>query len=95
MCSQCDELQANSIATWAGPDAYVAFTSRLADMVKAGRLRVLQQDCPLDETVRNLHTPADGLSHELACTGCGDRFSLYVNTYKGAIGWRRLAALDR
>ena len=89
MCGGCEELQPDSIVTWAGPNVYVAFTSHLADMVKAGKLRVIEQDCPLEETINFLHTPADGLSHELACTVCGDRLSLYVNTYKGGIGWRR------
>jgi len=69
------------------PYEYRDLARQLIEIVGQGTFRIVRATCPLEDLF-NPQFPGDILTHDFECFACGQRFSLFADTYswEGVVG---------
>ncbi|MBI5164802.1 MAG: hypothetical protein HY985_12980 [Magnetospirillum sp.] len=70
------------------PEDYHRLLDILRERLADGRLQMVSASVPLESIVRGGGWPDDVIRHVVACTLCGRRLVLHVDTYHGGGGMK-------
>src|SRR5262249_1404621 len=87
MCSQCHGFCER--VKIPDPREYRNLAKQLVELVSSGQFKLLQGTCGLEELFGPTW-PSDVISHEFACSDCGQRFHLSIDSYHGGGDWMTL-----
>ena len=68
------------------PHEYLHLVNQIESLVNQKLFSITQASCALSELKPDSVWPSDVIEHQLSCNGCGQKFSLSVETYHGAGG---------
>lgn len=92
MCPKCQGFAERM--NFSSPREYRDRARQLIEIVGQGTLRVVKASCPLEDLFKS-PWPGDIVTHEFECFACGQRFSLFADTYHGNASWEAEATTPK
>lgn len=90
MCEECGSF--SEPIPIRSPEQYFDLLARVRRTIADGKLCLMAGNVELDSIAAGRPWPRDLVEHVFACTGCGQRFRLAVETYHGSGGsWKPLS----